>query len=88
MVLDKKKKEEIINNFRIHLKDTGSACVQIALLTERINTLTRHFKDHPKDFGSRRGLLMLVGKRRRLLGYLKKTDGKKYKELIEKLNLK
>lgn len=88
MVLDKKKKEEIINNFKIHPQDTGSTFVQIALLTERINELTRHFKNHPKDFGSRRGLLMLVGKRRRLLEYLKKTDNKKYKELMEKLNLK
>lgn len=88
MALDKEVKKEIINNFKIHAQDTGSASVQIALLTERINRLTEHFKEHPKDFGSRRGLLILVGRRRRLLEYLKKKDSKRYKELIEKLNLK
>lgn len=88
MALDKEEKKEIINNFKIHSSDTGSAFVQIAILTKRINNLTEHFKNHPKDFHSRRGLLMLVGKRRRLLGYLKRSDPKKYKELIHKLNLK
>jgi len=88
MALDKDKKKEIINNFKIHQSDTGSASVQIAILTERINKLTEHFKVYHKDFHSRRGLLMLVGKRKRLLNYLKKKDNKKYKELIEKLNLK
>ena len=85
-VLDKKK--EVINNFKIHSLDTGSTEVQIALLTERIDTLSGHFKQHKKDFHSRRGLLMLVGRRRRLLDYLKKKDIKKYEELLGKLNLR
>lgn len=69
-------------------KDTGSPEVQIALLTKRINSLTEHFKFHVKDFHSRRGLLMLVGKRRRLLDYLMKTDLNKYRELIKKLSIR
>ncbi len=88
LVLEKNKKREIIEDFKIHGRDTGSAVVQVALLTERINSLTEHFKDHPKDFHSRRGLLMLVGKRKRFLEYLKKNNNKKYKELIKKLNLR
>ena len=82
------KKKEIINNFKVHARDTGSAEVQIALLTERINSLSGHFKSHKKDFNSRRGLLGLVGRRRRLLAYLKKKDSDKYQELINKLNLR
>lgn len=85
-VLDKKK--EVINSFKIHSLDTGSTEVQIALLTERINALSEHFKQHKRDFHSRRGLLMLVGRRRRLLDYLKKKDIKKYEGLLEKLNLR
>ncbi|TRZ49301.1 30S ribosomal protein S15 [bacterium] len=81
-------KEKIIGDFKTHARDTGSADVQVALLTERINLLGGHFKQHKKDFHSRRGLLMLVGKRRRLLNYLKKTDVKKYEEIIEKLSLR
>ena len=88
MVLLKEKKTEVIENFKIHAKDTGSPVVQIALLTEKINYLTDHFKVHKKDFHSRRGLLMMIGKRRRLLAYLKKTDPQKYQETIEKLNLR
>lgn len=88
MALVKEKKQELISNFKVHTKDTGSASVQIALLTERINSLSEHFKQHGKDFGSRRGLLALVGKRRRLLDYLKKSDTKKYEDLLEKLNLR
>lgn len=88
MVLVKDKKQQIIEGFKIHSRDTGSAEVQIALLTERINILGEHFKQHKKDFHSRRGLLMLVGRRRRLLSYLKKKDVKKYEELLEKLNLR
>ena len=88
MALIKTKKTEVIDNFRIHSKDTGSPVVQIALLTEKINHLTDHFKTHKKDFHSRRGLLKMIGQRRRLLAYLQKTDDKKYQETISKLNLR
>lgn len=88
MVLVKEKKEKIIGGFKTHARDTGSADVQIALLTARINGLGDHFKEHKKDFHSRRGLLMLVGKRRRLLNYLKKKNVKKYEEVIGKLSLR
>lgn len=88
MVMVKEKKKDIIENFKVHSRDTGSAEVQIALLSERINILGDHFKAHKKDFHSRRGLLMLVGRRRRLLDYLKQKDVKKYEELLEKLNLR
>jgi len=81
-------KNEIINKYRVHEKDTGSAEVQIALLTERINHLTEHFKVHIKDHHSRRGLLKLVGTRRRLLDYLKKKDVMKYRELIKSLGIR
>lgn len=88
MVFVKDKKTKIIDNFKIHGRDTGSMEVQIALLTERVNILSGHFKQHKKDFHSRRGLLTLVGRRRRLLNYLKKKDIKKYEEMLEKLNLR
>lgn len=88
MVLLKERKKELINSFKVHSMDTGSAEVQIALLTERINSLGDHFKHHKKDFHSRRGLLKLVGTRRRLLKYLKKKDIKGYEEILEKLNLR
>jgi small subunit ribosomal protein S15 len=88
LVLIKDKKTKIIDDFKIHSRDTGSAEVQIAILTERINILSEHFKQHKKDFHSRRGLLMLVGRRRRLLNYLKKKDIKKYEEVLEKLHLR
>ena len=88
MVLAKEKKQHIIEDFKVHARDTGSAEVQIALLTERINTLGDHFKLHKKDFHSRRGLLSLVGRRRRLLTYLKKEDIKKYEDILKKLNLR
>ena len=88
MVLEKTKKQKIISSFKEHPQDTGSAVVQVALLTERINQLGEHFKLHKKDHHSRRGLLVLVSKRRRLLNYLKKEDNKKYQEIIEKLNLR
>jgi len=88
LVLVKEKKKELIDNFKVHAKDTGSAEVQIALLTERINTLSEHFKLHKKDFISRRGLLQIVNQRRKLLNYLKKTDPKKYEEILTKLNLR
>ena len=88
MVLLKKNKEEVIDNFKVHPKDTGSPSVQIALITAKINYLTSHFQSHKKDFHSRRGLLAMIGKRRRLLTYLNKTDPKKYKDTIEKLDLR
>ena len=88
MALVKEKKTEVIGNFKVHAKDTGSAPVQVALLTEKINHLTDHFKAHKKDFHSRRGLLMMIGKRRRLLSYLKKNDPNKYEETINKLKLR
>jgi len=88
LVLIKEKKKEIIESFKVHSRDTGSSEVQVAILTERINSLAEHFKLHKKDFHSRRGLLMLVGRRRRLLNYLKDKDIKKYEEVIEKLNLR
>ena len=88
MVLVKEKKLKIIDDFKVHARDTGSAEVQIAILTERINVLGDHFKLHKKDHHSRRGLLTLVGKRRRLLNYLKSKDVKKYEEVLGKLNLR
>ncbi len=88
MVLLKDKKKAIIDDFKVHANDTGSPVVQIALLTEKIRYLTDHFKTHKKDFHSRRGLLMMIGKRRRLLAYLKKKDFQKYQETITKLNLR
>ena len=87
-MLVKEKKSEVISNFKVHAKDTGSPVVQVALLTERINDLNGHFKAHKKDFHSRRGLLLMIGQRRRLLAYLKKTDHKKYEETINKLGLR
>jgi small subunit ribosomal protein S15 len=88
LVLVKDKKTKIIDEFKVHSRDTGSAEVQIAIITERINILGDHFKNHKKDFHSRRGLLSLVGRRRRLLNYLKKKDIKKYENVLEKLNLR
>lgn len=79
---------EALKNLRLHDKDTGSADVQIAILTERINQLTEHFKAHAKDHSSRRGLLMMVARRRSLLDYLKKTANERYKTAIEKLSLR
>ena len=84
----KERKEKLISEFKLHSKDTGSSSVQIAILTERIKSLTEHFKQHKRDFHSRKGLLCLVGKRRRLLNYLKKIDPKKYEETLTKLDLR
>ena len=81
-------KTEIITKFRTHDTDTGSPEVQIAILSERIGELTEHFKTHKKDHASRRGLLMLVSKRRRLLDYLKSTDSDRYREVIGKLGIR
>lgn len=88
MVLVKERKAKIIEEFKVNARDTGSAEVQIAILTERINLLGGHFKLHKKDFHSRRGLLSLVGTRRRLLNYLKKKDSKKYEQVLGKLSLR
>jgi small subunit ribosomal protein S15 len=88
LTLAKEKKEKIIREYEGHPRDTGSAAVQVALLSERINQLGEHFKAHKKDHHSRRGLLSMVGKRRRLLSYLKKADNKKYQEVLDKLNLR
>ncbi|NOY10405.1 MAG: 30S ribosomal protein S15 [Spirochaetes bacterium] len=88
MSLGKETKEKVIGDFGQNEKDTGSTEVQIALITKRIEELTEHFKVHKKDHNSRRGLLQLVGQRRRLLNYLKKKNLKKYREILKKLNLR
>jgi len=88
MSLTKENKGTIINQYRIHASDTGSPEVQIALLSERINYLTEHFKTHKKDHGSRRGLLKIVGKRRRLLDYLRLYNVDRYREVISKLGIR
>jgi small subunit ribosomal protein S15 len=87
-VLAREQKQSLIDQYRTHPTDTGSPEVQIALLSERIGQLTEHFKTHLKDHGSRRGLLMLVSKRRRLLDYLKKYDSERYKGVVQKLGLR
>lgn len=87
-MISKEKKQEIIQNFGRTPNDTGSPEVQIALLTERITQLTEHLKNNKKDHHSRRGLLKMVGQRRGLLEYLKKTDISRYRTLIERLNLR
>jgi small subunit ribosomal protein S15 len=87
-VLSKDRKTEVIGTYRTHGSDTGSPEVQVALLSERIAYLTEHFKTHAKDHHSRRGLLKLVGQRRRLLDYLKRKDTDKYAELISKLGIR
>ena len=87
-MLAREQKKTIIDNYRTHTTDTGSPEVQIAILSERIGQLTDHFKSHKKDHASRRGLLMLVSKRRRLLDYLKKYDSERYKTVIGKLGIR
>jgi small subunit ribosomal protein S15 len=81
-------KNEVIQKYQLHENDRGSAPVQIAILTQRINELTSHFRAHKKDHHSRRGLLMMVGRRRRLLDYLKRTDLDRYRSLIDDLGLR
>lgn len=88
MALNPAQKRTIIEGYKVHEKDTGSPEVQIALLTERIKLLTEHFKKFAKDHNSRRGLLILVGTRRRLLNYLKETNVERYRQLIERLGLR
>lgn len=87
-MLDVDKRKGIISNFQLHASDTGSPEVQVALLSARITYLTDHFKEHKKDHHSRRGLLKLVGQRRRLLDYLKKKDLERYRLIIQRLGLR
>jgi len=88
MVMTKERKEEIISTHKTHESDTGSPEVQVALLSERISYLTDHFKTNPKDHHSRRGLLLLVSQRRKLLDYVKKKDYMRYKKLIDALGIR
>ena len=88
MALQVAQKQNVLKQYQRSGQDTGSPEVQVALLTERINGLTEHFKSHVKDFHSRRGLLKLVSQRRKLLDYLKRKDADKYRALIERLNLR
>ena len=88
MAQAKEVKTQIISDYRRHASDTGSPEVQVALLTSRINELTEHFKSHTKDHHSRRGLLKLVGQRRRLLDYLKRKDAERYRTAIERLGIR
>lgn len=87
-MISKEQKTELIKNFQINTKDTGSIEVQVALLTERINHLNEHFKAHQKDFASKMGLQKLVGRRRSFLDYLHKHNATKYEEIISRLNLR
>jgi small subunit ribosomal protein S15 len=88
MAITKERKNELINEYKTHESDTGSPEVQIAVLTEEINTLNEHLRTHKKDHHSRRGLLKMVGKRRNLLTYLRNKDVQRYRELINKLGLR
>lgn len=88
MAFTKERKTEVIGTYKTHEGDTGSPEVQVALLSERISYLTDHFKTHTKDHHSRRGLLMLVGQRRRLLDYLKRKDAERYADLIRRLGIR
>ena len=87
-MLAREQKQTLIDQYRTHATDTGSPEVQIAILSERIGDLTEHFKTHKKDHASRRGLLMLVSKRRRLLDYLKQYDTERYKDVIQKVGIR
>ena len=88
MNLSKEEKQEIVDKFGEHGKDSGKAEVQVALLTARINKLTAHFSEHKKDHHSRRGLLMMVGQRRRLLNYITRKDVERYRSIIKELKLR
>jgi small subunit ribosomal protein S15 len=88
VALNKERKTELIGSYKTHEGDTGSPEVQVAILSERINYLTEHFKVHAKDHHSRRGLLQLVGQRRRLLDYLKQKDTERYTDLIRRLGIR
>lgn len=88
MALEKNEKSQVVSAFQAHATDTGSSEVQIALLTERINQMIEHLRAHQQDHASRRGLLKLVGRRRRLLAYLSRTDRASYRSVIERLGLR
>ena len=88
MSITQERKHEVIKDFAVHEGDTGSPEVQCAVLSERIGNLTEHLKDHQKDFASRRGLLMMVGQRRRLLDYVRRKEQSRYQALIERLGLR
>ncbi|GMR03492.1 MAG: 30S ribosomal protein S15 [Thermodesulfovibrionia bacterium] len=88
MALDKEKKQEVISKFKLHENDSGSPEVQIAIITERLNSLSSHFQTHKKDHHSRRGLLKLVGQRRSLLDYLKKLEKGRYEKIIGELGIR
>ena len=88
MAISQERKQELINEFKVHEHDTGSSEVQIAILTEDINSLNEHLRTHKKDHHSRRGLLKMVGKRRNLLNYLRKKDVASYRQIIAKLGLR
>lgn len=88
MVMEKEEKTKVIEDFRLHESDSGSPEVQVALLTRRISEISDHLKTHKKDYASRRGLLMLVGRRSALLKYLNENDRERYRKLIERLGLR
>ncbi len=88
MALTQKRKQELISEYQVHETDTGSADLQVAVLTDRINQLTQHLKSNDKDHSSRRGLLKMIGRRRRLLSYINKQDSERYKQLIARLGIR
>ncbi|NWF62560.1 MAG: 30S ribosomal protein S15 [Fischerella sp.] len=88
MALTQQRKQEIISQYQVHETDTGSADIQVAMLTERINRLSEHLQANKKDFSSRRGLLKLIGQRKRLLAYIQKDDREKYQALIARLGIR
>ena len=88
MTITKERKQELIGGFRRNQEDTGSPEIQVAILTSRVNGLTEHLRGHKKDYACRRGLLMLVSRRRRLLDYLKKVDPQRYLDIIRRLDLR
>ena len=88
MALTQKRKQELITEYQVHETDTGSAELQVAMLTERINQLTQHLKNNDKDHSSRRGLLKMIGRRRRLLSYINQKDSQRYQKLIARLGIR
>ena len=88
MSLTKDKKKKVISDYKVHKRDSGSSDIQVAILTEQINALSAHFEKNPKDHHSRFGLIKMVGKRKKLLSYLQKTDPERYKALISRLDLR
>ena len=88
MALTQEKKQELINTHQVHETDTGSADLQVAMLSERIQQLSSHLQSNQKDYASRQGLLKMIGKRKRLLGYIRKQDVTRYRELIAKLGIR